>query len=760
MRAWCLGLATSVVLLGSLEARAVDDVMVVFDGSNSMWGQIDGVSKIEIARDAMGELVADWADGIDVGLMAYGHRRQGDCADIETIIEPGPLDRERFLAHVRAIVPRGKTPLTASIEKAAEQLAWRDRPSTVILISDGIESCNRDPCALADELERSGVAFTAHVIGFDLADEAEQKALACIAERTGGRFLTAGNAGELGAALKTLSSAVATPDPVEPAVVEEPAVEATIEVDAPPTARVGSRLEVRWSKTLDERDYLTIVPADAKPEETANYARAGKKQAAMLRAPAEPGLYEVRYVLAKGHKVMGRTAIEIEGVEVALQAPRTAVAGSVLEASWEPTIDGSDYITIVPVGSAANKLGNYKRAGSGSSAKIQVPAETGLYEVRYVLEEGRRVLGAAGLEIVEATVSVSAPETVLAGSAFEVTSSTTIKSSDYITIVPVGSAPNEIGNYVRAGKGGPVTLRAPAEAGLYEVRYVLEEGRRMLASATVEVGEAEMLVKAPKTAIAGSAFEVSWSAMVHPSDYVTIVPVDAAEDEIGNYVRAGTKNAGMLQAPAGPGMYQVRYVLQEGRRLLAETMVEIVAPEIALEATATVRAKGTIEVSWTGTQPSPQDYITLVPMGAKEGELGKYARAGKGGSATLPAPEQVGLYEVRYVLAEGRGTIASAEVEVVEENAPLDSGASLDVPNTASPGEIVQVTWSVDAEGANQRITLATPDQADFTWIEAHKVDNESPMRFTMPEAPGFYEFRYLDIGARKVLARAIVEVR
>lgn len=203
---------TSAACLAAGAANAADDVMVVFDGSNSMWGQIGGTAKIEIARRSMESLLGEWVEGTNLGLMAYGHRREGDCSDIEMLIPPGSTDAEAFLQRVRAITPRGKTPLTAAVEQAAQELSYRDTPATVILISDGIESCQRDPCALADELERSGVGFTAHVIGFGLATEEEQASIACIAERTGGRFIAASDAAELGDALGAVSAEVASAD--------------------------------------------------------------------------------------------------------------------------------------------------------------------------------------------------------------------------------------------------------------------------------------------------------------------------------------------------------------------------------------------------------------------------------------------------------------------------------------------------------------------------------------------------------------------
>ncbi|HUH77315.1 MAG TPA: VWA domain-containing protein, partial [Devosia sp.] len=181
-------------------ASAADDVVIVYDASGSMWGQIDGVSKLEIAREVMGDLVQNWSDNTNLGLVAYGHRSEGDCRDIQTLIEPGPVDRASFIDTVNAIRPKGKTPISAAVQHAAELLSYRDNPATVVLISDGLETCQADPCALAEQLSRQGVKFTAHVVGFDLDDGANAQ-LACIADNTGGVFVPAQNADELKEAL-------------------------------------------------------------------------------------------------------------------------------------------------------------------------------------------------------------------------------------------------------------------------------------------------------------------------------------------------------------------------------------------------------------------------------------------------------------------------------------------------------------------------------------------------------------------------------
>ena len=182
-------------------AHAADDtVAVVLDFSNSMWGQVDEVAKIKIARDVFADMLRDWDPSRQLGVVAYGHRSKDDCADIEVIQPVGPVDAAALTAQIGELKPTGKTPLTEAVRQAAELLRYRDVPATVVLLSDGIETCNADPCAVAQELERSGIKFTAHVIGFDVGED-EQAQLMCIADATGGSYYTAADATGLAEAL-------------------------------------------------------------------------------------------------------------------------------------------------------------------------------------------------------------------------------------------------------------------------------------------------------------------------------------------------------------------------------------------------------------------------------------------------------------------------------------------------------------------------------------------------------------------------------
>lgn len=217
-----LGLAPSPTK--AAEAGEGDSVLVVMDASGSMWGRMEGRSKIEIARDAVRELVDALPPTTAVGLQVYGHRRKGDCADIELMVAPKGADRQPVLRAIDAVQPKGMTPITAALEGAADALATHEQAAAIVLVSDGKETCGGDPCAATRRLRERGLPLRVHVVGFDVgADERAQ--LACIAEAGGGRYFGAGSTAELRQALAQVREEV-KPAPPAPRVirVERPPV--------------------------------------------------------------------------------------------------------------------------------------------------------------------------------------------------------------------------------------------------------------------------------------------------------------------------------------------------------------------------------------------------------------------------------------------------------------------------------------------------------------------------------------------------------
>ncbi|MET3596375.1 Ca-activated chloride channel family protein [Mesorhizobium shonense] len=221
------GLARSVtaailLLLTTTFGFAANKVIIILDASGSMWAQIDGKPKLEIARESLRTVLQSVPADDEIGFMAYGHRQKGSCEDIELIVPPQAGSASAISAAADSMKFLGKTPLTAAVKQAADALKYTEDKATVVLITDGLETCGGDPCALGKELKETGIDFTADVVGFGLtADEGRQ--IACLAENTGGKYIQASDEKALQQALVEI---VAAPAPApEPAPAPAPAPE-------------------------------------------------------------------------------------------------------------------------------------------------------------------------------------------------------------------------------------------------------------------------------------------------------------------------------------------------------------------------------------------------------------------------------------------------------------------------------------------------------------------------------------------------------
>ena len=186
-----LVLAALLIAAASVPALARTNMLFILDSSNSMWGQVEGVAKIDTAKTVLANLISDLPPDTQVGLMAYGHRAEGDCQDVQTVAAIGAESAASITAKLNGVTPTGKTPIAYALQQSAGEFAsLPEENNHVILISDGVETCNGDPCAAAAALSAKGVDVRAHVVGFDVsADERAQ--LECIAENGKGQYFEA-----------------------------------------------------------------------------------------------------------------------------------------------------------------------------------------------------------------------------------------------------------------------------------------------------------------------------------------------------------------------------------------------------------------------------------------------------------------------------------------------------------------------------------------------------------------------------------------
>ena len=796
-----------------------EDVVIVLDASGSMWGQIEGENKIVIARDVLGNLLNTTPTDRRIGLVAYGHNRKGDCGDIEELAPVG-TDRQSMIDRVNALNPKGKTPLSKAVMIAAEKLKYTEEKATVVLISDGIETCELDPCEVANNLEELGVDFTAHVVGFDVSDAEANRQLQCLAENTGGQFLSASNAGEL---TQALEQTVAAPEPPTlPHIVlratekeggpevDEPvkwvvqqsgqgeimfeAETAQPETDIAPgtyditatrisdgatgqltnvsvaaeardtitvalqipliavlrpaseTAPAGSDVIVDWEGPDRQGDYLSFAPQDDSTTYL-TYANTRDGTPAKLRAPIEPGTYEIRYILRDPYEVLARTPFEVTDVTASLEADENASVGASIPIDWKGPAYQDDFITIVKPDDAESSYASYAYPRDGDTLKVSAPLEPGDYELRYVLA-GKRVVARKPIAVTDTTASLEAPETVTAGSEVIVEWTGPDTERDFLTITETDAGESRYTSYAYTSDGTPAKLQAPLKPGTYEFRYV-QSGEKVIARRTVLVTEVDASISAPLNVSVGSKIKVNWTGPDTERDFITITTPDAGETRYTSYAYTKDGDEAFLEAPTAPGSYEYRYV-QSSEKVLFRLPFIVEDVTATLEAPTEIGAGATVTVNWTGPD-NERDFITVTKPGEAESRYTSYGYTKDGASTKLILPLEPGDYEYRYVMNSSRVLVRlPVTVTAVE--------ASLEAPATAAPDAEISVEW----DGPNTNgdfITITDPNERESGYKGYQYTKDGAPATFKTPTEPGTYELRYVQ-GGQKVIARQTIDVR
>ena len=219
MRNGCFTLVALAFVCGCLvpqvKAQAPNAIYIIFDASGSMWGQLaDKSHKVVVAKGVLQDFVAQDFGDAELALRAYGHRREGDCRDSELVVPFGPSEAavEQVQSFMKNLNPLGKTPITYSLQQALADFG--ERPGEIILITDGIETCDEDPCGLVRQWQERGVQINVHVVGFGL-QEMEKARLQCIAEASGTQYHDAESGLDLAMSLDEIQEATVQEDPTD-----------------------------------------------------------------------------------------------------------------------------------------------------------------------------------------------------------------------------------------------------------------------------------------------------------------------------------------------------------------------------------------------------------------------------------------------------------------------------------------------------------------------------------------------------------------
>lgn len=152
-------------------------ILFVLDGSGSMYAKMGEDNRITVAKRLLTRMVdsLQYQEELELALRVYGHQSQKterNCKDTKLEVPFSKGNHQAIKDNIRDLRPKGTTLIAYSLQEAAY-----DFPKTpgvrniIILITDGLEECDGDPCAVSLALQKQGVVLRPFVIGLGLSAE-------------------------------------------------------------------------------------------------------------------------------------------------------------------------------------------------------------------------------------------------------------------------------------------------------------------------------------------------------------------------------------------------------------------------------------------------------------------------------------------------------------------------------------------------------------------------------------------------------------
>lgn len=139
---------------------------------NQRWGRD---TRLNIAKQILTRSVDSLrgAPNLEIALRIYGHQDEvtptyQNCDDTKLEVPFAPNNHTLIINKIKATRAKGTTPIARSLEAAAGDFPDRTARNIIILITDGIEACDDEPCVIADKLRAKGITITPFIIGLGM----------------------------------------------------------------------------------------------------------------------------------------------------------------------------------------------------------------------------------------------------------------------------------------------------------------------------------------------------------------------------------------------------------------------------------------------------------------------------------------------------------------------------------------------------------------------------------------------------------------
>lgn len=191
------------------QVQGQDSYLIILDASQSMLDTLpDGQTRMSAAKRTILETLQKIPKQVPVGLRVYGTDTYNACRSTRLMVPVMPNNRYQIASQMTKIRPTGMTPITYSLDTAVRSdFNHLNGKRNIILISDGMETCDADPCDLAVSMVQNGVDIKINVIGYGLRELDGIRQLKCAALATKGKFYNTHTAAELSNSLDQLLGA-------------------------------------------------------------------------------------------------------------------------------------------------------------------------------------------------------------------------------------------------------------------------------------------------------------------------------------------------------------------------------------------------------------------------------------------------------------------------------------------------------------------------------------------------------------------------
>ena len=319
-------LAAMTLLAFTLSASAQQggrSIALILDASGSMNAALaSGGTRLEAAKTAVAAFIGKLDPNVRIGYRVYGHQsptRERNCRDTELMVGFNTVgaNRDAILGKTRGIRAQGYTPITYVITLAANDVAKEPGEHVVVLVSDGKETCEGDPCAAAKALAAADAKLVIHTIGFNV-DAAARFQLQCVASVARGSYVDASGAADLGTKLGEL---VAKPPETKTEITVRQPRPGKLQVRNPDLAGHKVTQAESGNQVAEIRGVVNTVDLPAGLYNVAFGPTVWKSVEVKggETTVLDPGVIEIRNMSVSGHKVLdwetGVQVGELRGVK-------------------------------------------------------------------------------------------------------------------------------------------------------------------------------------------------------------------------------------------------------------------------------------------------------------------------------------------------------------------------------------------------------------------------------------------------------------